>query len=80
MLCQRQTLTEERRKAAAALRIQRENVSKIMDEVRSDASKANRIISMAISGKLPLQDIARGNVVLRGASANGVKKKKSECL
>lgn len=51
-----------------------------MDEVRSDASKANRIISMAISGKLPLQDIARGNVVLRGASANGVKKKKSECL
>lgn len=80
MLEQKRVLTEERKKAAATMRLQKENVSKIMEVVRSDASKASRIISLAISGKLPLKDIASGNLVLRGASADNTKKGKGEIL
>jgi hypothetical protein len=78
MLEQRRILTSERKKAAATLRMQKENVCKIMEVVRSDASKASRIISLAISGKLPLKDLASGNLVLRGASADNTRKRKGE--
>ena len=79
-------MTEERRRAAASIRIQRENVSKIMDEVRCNASKANKMISLAMSGKTPLQDLAGNgggtNVSTagsRGATASNTKKKKGKC-
>lgn len=78
MLEQRRILTSERKKASATLRLQKENVCKIMEVVRSDASKASRIISLAISGKLPLKDLASGNLALRGASADNTKKRKGE--
>jgi hypothetical protein len=58
--------------------MQKENVCKIMEVVRSDASKASRIISLAISGKLPLKDLASGYLVLRGASADNTRKRKGE--
>jgi transcriptional regulator len=48
-------MTDERRKAAASVRIQRENVSKVMEEVRCNATKANVVIRLAMSGKMPLQ-------------------------
>lgn len=78
MLEQRRILTSERKKASATLRLQKENVCKIMEVVRSDASKASRIISLAISGKLPLKDLASGNLMLRGASADNTRKRKGD--
>ena len=45
-----------------------------MEEVRNDASKASRIISLAMSGKVPLQDLAAGKAV--SARKNKPKKKK----
>ena len=74
MLCQKQCISEERRRASASIRLQRENVTRVMEEVRCDASKANRIISLALSGKIPLQDIASGRIV--SARMNRPKKKR----
>ena len=74
MLCQKQSISEERRRASASIRLQRENITRIMEEVRNDASKASRIISLAMSGKVPLQDLAAGKAV--SARKNKPKKKK----
>jgi hypothetical protein len=54
MLSLRQQLTNDRRKAAAAIRIQKENVTKVMEEVRCNASKANKMINAAMSGEIHL--------------------------
>mmetsp|Transcript_10784 Transcript_10784/g.10410 ORF Transcript_10784/g.10410 Transcript_10784/m.10410 type:complete len:642 (+) Transcript_10784:246-2171(+) len=74
MLSLRQQLTNERRNAAAAIRIQKENVTKVMEEVRCNASKANKMINAAMSGKMPLQAITNGEPGRGGTSS--IKKKK----
>jgi hypothetical protein len=58
MLEQRQALVEERRKAAIATKAQKESLSRIMEEVRTNASKAGQIISKVMSGKLTLDQLA----------------------
>ena len=54
MAAMKAKLTDDRRKNAAATKIQKEKISKVMESVRSDASKAQKIISKALSGKISL--------------------------
>jgi hypothetical protein len=55
MLQQKESLKIERRKAAIATKLQKEQIAKVMEEVRTNASKANKIISMALTGKVSLE-------------------------
>lgn len=57
MLQQRQSLIEERRKASIATKLQKESIAKMMEEVRTNASKANKIINKAMSGKISLTEL-----------------------
>jgi hypothetical protein len=57
MLDQRQSLIEERRKSAIMTRLQKEAIAKMMEEVRTNASKASKIINQAVSGKFSLDTI-----------------------
>jgi hypothetical protein len=57
MLEQRQSLIEERRKSAIMTRLQKEAIAKMMEEVRTNASKASKIINQAVSGKFSLDTI-----------------------
>lgn len=70
MLEQRQSLIEERRKAAADTKRQKEAIAKVMEEVRTNASKANKLISQALTGKLSFSDLTGGG--------NGGGKKRSK--
>jgi hypothetical protein len=57
MLNQRKALVEERKRAAAKTRIQKESIAKVMDEVRTNASMANKIITQALTGKITLESL-----------------------
>jgi hypothetical protein len=57
MINQRKSLVEERKRAAAQTRIQKESIAKVMDEVRTNASKANKIIAQAMTGKITLETL-----------------------
>lgn len=76
MLQKRKDLVMERRKAAAATRIQKEAIAKVMEEVRSNASKASTLISKALTGKVSLNDLITPTG--RSGSANGKRTKKSK--
>lgn len=58
MVEQRAALVEERRRAAIATKQQKESLSRVMDEVRTNASKASQIITKVLSGKLTLDQLA----------------------
>ena len=57
MLNQRKSLIEERKRAAAKTKMQKETISKVMDEVRTNASMANKIITQALTGKITLESL-----------------------
>jgi hypothetical protein len=57
MLNQRKSLVEERKRAAAKTRLQKESIAKVMDEVRTNASMANKIITQALTGKITLESL-----------------------
>ena len=61
-------LIDDRRKAAASTKLQKDAISKVMEEVRSNASKANKIITQALTGKISL-------ATLTGDSGSPGKKK-----
>jgi len=54
MMSMKSKLIEDRRRTAASTKRQKEAIAKVMDEVRSDASKAQKIISKALTGKISL--------------------------
>lgn len=58
MLEQREALVEERRRAAIATKQQKEQLSRVMEEVRTNATKASQIITKVLSGKLTLDQLA----------------------
>lgn len=57
MIEQRRALIADRKKAAAKTKLQKETISKVMEEVRTNASKANKIITQALSGKISLESL-----------------------
>lgn len=54
MVMMKQKLNEDRRRTGAATKRQKEAIAKVMEGVRSDASKAQKIISKALTGKISL--------------------------
>jgi hypothetical protein len=76
MLDLKWSLVDERRRAAAKTRIMKEQVAKVMEEVRSNATVASKIISLAVSGEVPLRDLAMGEGLKRSTSAGRTRKKK----
>lgn len=54
---QKRTLVEDRRRTAAKTKIQKENITKVMDEVRVNASKAQKLITHAMTGKITLDSL-----------------------
>lgn len=76
MLEQRQQLIEERRRAAINTKLQKENISKMMEEVRTNASKANKIIGKAMSGKMSLESILGSSTASPARSNSGPGRRK----
>lgn len=62
MLEQRRMLIAERRKAAAETKRQKELLTKAMEEIRSNATKASHFVEDALSGRMSIHDIARGDM------------------
>ena len=62
MLDQRRQLIQERRRAAAETKRQKELIAKAMEDVRSNATKANQLITNALAGKLSLADITTTSI------------------
>lgn len=70
MIEQRNALITERKRAAAKTKLQKEAIAKVMEEVRTNATKANKIITQALSGKVSLDSLTGGS--------GGGKKKRSK--
>jgi len=70
MVDQRRHLAYERRKAAQQTKLQKEQITKVMEEVRTNATKANKIITQALSGKITLES-------LTSSSSSSLKRSKS---
>jgi hypothetical protein len=51
MISNRDKLKEDRKRAAAAARMQKEGIMKVMDDIRTNATKANKIINKCMSTK-----------------------------
>lgn len=80
MLTQREELVAERRRAAAETKRQKEAITKVMDEVRTNATKASKLISAALSGKLSFADLTKTSTsspVSRTKSASRDRKTKT---
>lgn len=58
MVEQRQALIAQRRETSIKTKKQKEDINNLMEGVRTDASKANKIITMALSGKVDLAELA----------------------
>jgi len=56
-LQQKQALILERRKTASQTRLQKESIGKVMEEIRSNANKAQKLITQALSGKVTLASL-----------------------
>jgi hypothetical protein len=80
MLEQRQALIEERRRAAIATKLQKESIAKMMEEVRTNASKANKIIGKALSGKMSMDALLSSGSPSpsRSKSAEKLRKRKND--
>ena len=70
MLAQKQSLIQDRRDAARKTKMQKEQIAKVMEELRGNASKANKIISMAMTGKVSLADLTSTNKKKRPNTGN----------
>jgi hypothetical protein len=79
MLDQRQHLVAERRKAANATRLQKEQIAKVMEEIRANATKANKLITASLSGKVSLDSLlGTGSDNSKSRSRSAEKKKKAK--
>lgn len=71
MLTMRQKLIADRRQAAAQTKRQKEQIAAVMEEVRTNASKAAKLIGKAMTGQISLAS-------LTGGDATKKKKKKTK--
>lgn len=70
MLQQKEALKKERKIASINTKRQKESIAKVMEEVRTNASKASKIISMALTGKVSLEALTQ--------QSSGKKKKRAK--
>jgi hypothetical protein len=80
MVDQRQALIDERRKASIATKLQKESIAKMMEEVRTNASKANKLIKKAMTGNMSMDSLLSSSPSKssRSRSADKSKHKKSD--
>jgi hypothetical protein len=76
LLTARQQMIKQRKETAIQTKMEKDRINKLMEEVRTDASKANKIITMAMQGKVSLNSIGSG--ALTPASTTKKKKSKSQ--
>lgn len=57
MLSSKQSLIEDRRKAGQKTRLQKEKIAAVMEEVRTNATKAQQLITKAMSGSVSLDSL-----------------------
>jgi len=76
MLDQKKSLIQERRKAAIATKLKKESIAKVMEEVRTNASMANKIITQALTGKITLDSLTSSSTMeKRSKSADKLRRK-----
>jgi len=76
MIDQKRALIQERRKAAIATKLKKESIAKVMEEVRTNASMANKIITQALTGKITLESLTSSSTTeKRSKSADKLRKK-----
>ena len=74
MFEQRFSLIEARRQAAARAKLQKEAITRVMEEVRSNAAKATKVVNLVKSGGVSLEELVGPNSIL---SPGKVRKKKN---
>lgn len=57
MLTQRELLIKQRKETSIKSKLQRDNINKLMEEVRTDASKANKVMALALKGKVSMDSL-----------------------
>ncbi len=82
MIEQRKALIKDRRQNAAEACRQKEAIMKVMEELRTNASKANKIIAKGLSGDIPLGQLLTGGLdstkgKSKGSSRQKIQKAKS---
>jgi hypothetical protein len=77
MIEQRVSLIEARRESAARAKLQKEQITRVMDEVRSNPAKADKVVRLIQSGKVSLESIMGMNGIM-GGTGNSPKKSKSK--
>lgn len=71
MLNQRKSLIQERKRAAAKTKLQKESIAQVMDQVRTNASMANKIITQALTGKITLESLTSPSKIKAVAGTGG---------
>ena len=74
MFEQRFSLIEARRQAAARAKLQKEAITRVMEEVRSNAAKATKVVNLVKSGGVSVEELVGPNSIL---SPGKVRKKKN---
>lgn len=78
---QRQALIEERRKASISTKLQKESIAKMMEEVRTNASKANKLIRKAMTGGVTMDSLlGHSSSPSRSRSTEGSRTRKSKTM
>lgn len=74
MFEQRFSLIEARRQAAARAKLQKEAITRVMEEVRSNAAKATKVVNLVKSGGVSVEELVGPNSIL---SPGKIRKKKN---
>lgn len=68
MLQMRRSLIDDRRRAAAQTKRQKEAIAAVMEEVRTNASKAAKLIGKAMTGNISLASLTGGDKIAKKTS------------
>lgn len=78
---QKRSLIEQRKRAAAEARLQKEQMLRAMESLKSDPAQADKMIKKALAGKLSASDIVTGKSGMGGSTKkSGKSKSTSELL
>jgi hypothetical protein len=78
MVKQKEDILFERKKHAGMSRNEKEKLTKVMEELRTNTSKANKIISKGLKSNVPLSSIVFGSDEKRASSAGPKTKRKTK--
>ena len=73
MLDNKKSLIDDRRQAASKTRIQKEKIAKVMEEVRTNATKAQQLITKAMSGNVTLDSLIGGGTKKKKKGKKGMR-------